>query len=307
MEHAPIKEDVPSEIVIDGTMYQHVKTRDYTPVSIFKHGQEFLRLGPKELINPELELHKKILAYGFPVPAIISEGEHEGNIYYIEASLGETLLGNVFWEDCKQDGQINKEHFASFLKLTEAFAEAQLKTATPERDDESFYIGIHMDLMEKELPELKPDLIRAFEKLRERTKSLPTVLTHGDFNAYNLAEGGVIDFGSIHNAPAGYDVVNNIYHTYGFPKSGDFESMRRYEFTEEQITEYFNSLDRIYTQAGLPKISEFKDDFIFAKAIWGTARMHKAPKLQQWRYTKLKKILGEYLSGTSILQTVLKF
>ena len=54
------------------------KTRDYTPVSIYKGSGEFLRIGPKDVITPELNLHKKLLDYGFPIPAIIAEGEKDG-------------------------------------------------------------------------------------------------------------------------------------------------------------------------------------------------------------------------------------
>jgi hypothetical protein len=306
-EHTQMEKQEEKEITIGGKSYAHVKTREYTPVSIFKGDGDFLRIGTKDLLVPELNLHKKLLDYGFPVPAITAEGTRGEYFYYTEASLGDELLGKVFWEDSKREGQISSEHFGNLLKLSEQFAQAQLKTATEHRDDESFYIGIHMDFILEELPELKTGLLAAFEKIKERTKALPYVLTHGDFNAYNLFEGGVIDLGSTHTAPAGYDIISNIYHTYGFPKTGDYESMRRYEFTEPQINEYLAAMDSAYSAAGLPKVSNFKEDFILARAVWGTTRMQRYPKLQQWRYNRFKQMLSEYLSDKSIIHTTLDF
>lgn len=288
-------------------IYIHVKTRAYTPVSIYKTDTEILRIGPKDLMAPELDLHKKLLSNGFPVPKILAEGEHAGKFYYIEQSLGENLLGDIFWEDCKKDGRISDNHFKSLLELTEKFAEAQLKTVSESRDAESFYIGIHMDLIQEELPELKTDFLKAFEKLKNRTTALPMVLTHGDLNAYNILENGIIDFGNSHYSPAGYDLVGNIHTTHNFPKQGDYETMRRYDFTEIQKDEYFKSMDAIYIKSGLPKLSDFLEDFIFAKTIWSTTRMQRYPKLQKWRYDRLKIILRKYLNDESFMQEALDF
>ncbi len=299
--------DIFEAILIKDKKYTHVKTREYTPVSVYRNQEEFLRIGPKELITPELELHKRLLSYDFPIPNLLTEGEIEEGFYYIEKSLGENLLGDIFWEDCKNVDQISKEHFQSFLNLSERFAEAQLKTAQPEKDFESFYIGIHANYIQEELIDIKQQILQAFEKLKERTSNLPTVLTHGDFNAYNLFEKGVIDFGSMHNAPAGYDLVTNIYHTYNFPKTGDFESMRRYEFTSQQISEYINAIDKIYVENDLEALSEYQEDFIIAKTIWATSRMQSYPKIQKWRYDRFRKMLSEYLSGNSIMDTTLNF
>jgi len=296
-----------SQIALGDKQYQHVKTREYTPVSVYKGVGEFLRIGPQGLIAPELALHKKLLGYGFPVPGIVAEGEKNGKTYYIEQSLGDELLGDIFWEDCKRDGRISDEHFNSLLTVAEKFAQAQLKTASDDKDDEGLYIGLHMDYIQDELPDFKPEILTAFEKMKARTAAMPTVLTHGDFNAYNLFESGIIDFGSIHNGPAGYDIVNNIYHTYNFPNTGDYESMRRYQFTPEQIKQYFASMDGIYTQAGLPKVTDFREDFIWAKSVWSTTRMQRYPKLQQWRYDKFKKMTGEYLNDQPIIKTALEF
>ena len=289
-------------ITIDGKVFYHVKTRAYTPVSIYKNEDSFLRIGPKDLIMPELDLHKRLLRFAFPVPQIVSEGEIDGKYYYIEASLGENLLGEMFCEDCEKSGTISGANFQKFLSVTEKFAKAQLKTAESETAFESFYHGVHIDYILKELPYLKEKTLAAFEKIKSRLSVMPTVLTHGDFNAYNLFEGGVIDFGNSFEAPAGYDLMSNIYQTYLFPKGEGFEMTRGYEFSAKQIEEYFSLLDDVYAQNNLPKLSDFADDFILVRTIWSAVRMQKKPKIQKWRYEKFEKILEGYLSGKNLAE-----
>ncbi|MFA7286578.1 MAG: phosphotransferase [Patescibacteria group bacterium] len=297
-------EQVAATIEIGGKSYEHVKTREYTPVAIYKCDGEFLRIAPKEVLTPELTLHKKILSYGFPVPNILAEGELDGMLYYTEQSFGDKLLGDLFWEDCKQGGEISSEHFNFFLNVSEKFALAQLKTAIDDKDDEGFYMGIHVNDIIEELPKLETTVIAAFEKTKERTRALPTVLTHGDLNAHNMFQAGIIDLGSTHTAPAGYDLIGNIYHTYNFPKTGEYESMRRYDFTANQISEYLRVIDAIYTESGLPRLIDFKDDFIFAKSVWSTVRMYRYPKLKKWRQDRFKKILVSYLNGQPLAQII---
>lgn len=95
-EHTQMGEQNLPQIALGDKQYQHIKTREYTPVSVYKGAGEFLRIGPEGLIVPELNLHKKLLGYGFPVPGIVAEGEKDGKTYYIEQSLGDELLGDIF-------------------------------------------------------------------------------------------------------------------------------------------------------------------------------------------------------------------
>ena len=264
----------------------------------------FLRIGPKELISPELELHRKLLTYGFPVPQITSEGIKDGRQYYIENSVGDTLLGTVFAEDSKKGEGVSREHFSDLVSLTSIFAEAQLKTLESREAFNEFYKGIHVDVLEEELPELKDTIRLAVEKLQKGTASLPTVLSHGDLNPHNLFKKGVIDFGSSFHAPAGYDLITNLYHIYNFPADSSHENARRYDFTAEQRAEYLSTMDKIYEKHHLPKVSDFLNHFIFARAIWSAVKMDHYPKLQAWRYEQFKKILDTYISGGDLAELV---
>jgi len=293
------------KIVINGKTFSHVKTREYAPVSIYQSEDSFLRIGPKDLVLPELNLHKNLLEFGFPVPTITSEGEKDGKYYYTETSLGETLLGDIFWEDCKKRDFVSDDHFKLLLSLTETFARAQIKTAKSESAFESFYYGIHMDYILEELPHLKEKIAAAFEKAKNRLSASPTVLTHGDFNAYNFFEKGIIDFGNTFEGPAGYDLVSSIFHTYLFPKGEGFESTRRYEFSTEHRDSYFSLMNDIYAQNSFPKLSDCINDFIFARTMWSAVRMQKYPKVQAWRYRKFETVLENYLSNGDIVNLLL--
>jgi hypothetical protein len=297
--------DLDEKITVGGKTFSHVKTREHSPVSIYRNEDSFLRIGPKDLILPELNMHKNLLEFNFPVPEIISEGEKDGRYYYTENSLGETLLAIMFREDYEKHGFVSDGNFKKFLSVTEKFAEAQIKTARKEDALESFYYGAHVDNILEELPYLKEKILKAFEKVKKRTSALPSVLTHGDLNAYNFFEKGVIDFGSAFEAPAGYDLITNIYHIYNFPKPGDYEITRKYEFSAKQINNYVSLLDDIYLGNNLPRLSDFTDDFIFMRAIWAAAKMQRYPKLQEWRYEKFERILKNYSSSKDTTQIML--
>jgi len=298
--------DALKSLAIDGKTFSHVKTRNYTPVSIYRGQGGFLRIGPKDIIGEELALHKKLLKFDFPIPQILSEGDVDDQHYYIETSLGDTLLGDIFWEDTKKNGAVSDENFRKLLVLVEKFARAQLKTAEKRDAFEGFSRGLHREYVLEELPYLEEKILAGFEKLRMRTKSLPIVMTHGDFNPYNIFEAGVIDFGSMFDAPAGYDLVTNIYHAFLFPKEGDFEAMRRYELSENQTAEYLSLIDSIYIEKGLPKPSDFAEDFMFSRIIWSAVRMQKLPKIQKWRYEKFKRVLESYLAGDGNVISLIK-
>lgn len=209
------------------------------------------------------------------------------------------------WEDYTKYGFVSDDNFKKLFSLTEKFTKSQIRTAKNETSFESFYYGVHMDYILEELPHLKEKIIAAFEKVTQRLSALPKVLTHGDFNAYNLFEAGVIDFGDSFEAPAGYDLVSNIFHTYLFPKSGDFETTRRYEFSKEHIDGYFLTLDEIYSQNNFPKISDVIPEFVFCRTIWAAVRMGQYPKVQAWRYAKFEAILESYLTHGDVIKIML--
>ncbi|MBI3633877.1 MAG: phosphotransferase [Candidatus Vogelbacteria bacterium] len=292
-------------IEVEGKKFEFVKTRTYTDFSIYKSGDLYLRIGPKDIVTSELSFHKNLLELDFPVAKIVSEGELGGKFYYIETSQGNNLLGKIFADDFKKFDYVREPNFDLLLDISKRFARAQLKTVKKEKNYESFYIGVHVDYIIDELPGLKDKVLQAFAKVKERTFLLPTVVTHGDFNPFNLLERGVIDFGNNFEGIAGYDLVSNIYQTYFFPNEDGFEYQRRYEFTPGQVGRYFDSLNIIYIEAGLPRLSSFLSEFILMRAIWSAVRMRQTPKLQAWRYKNFELLLSAYLKDEDISKIII--
>lgn len=296
-------------IRVGNITFEHVKTRLLQPVMIFRNKKKnlFFRIGPKALVEQELQLHRNLLASGFPVPAIKSEGMRGNKFYYIETSLGDTHIGDLFIDNCQTKKYVTDNNFNDLMDISTRVAQAQLNKLENIIDNESLYLGLHIDQILIELPRLSKLVLQGFEKFKKNTSGLPRVITHGDFNPYNIFKTGIIDFGSMHQAPAGYDLVTNIYHTYNFPKTGDCELLRTYTYSKKQIGRYFNKIDKVYRQRGLPPASNFKNDFIFARSIWSTAQNHQYPKLQKWRYKRFKKILTEYLKDKSLVNFVVNY
>ncbi len=292
-------------IEIEGKRFEFVKTRTYTPFYIYKCEDLYLRIGPKEIVESELNFHKNLLEKDFPVARIVSEGVMGERSYYIETSQGEHLLGNLFADDFKKFEYVREPNFDLLLDISKQFTRAQLKTAKKEKNYESFYLGIHIDYILEERPDLKDKILQAFEMIKDRTYLMPTVITHGDFNPYNLLEKGIIDFGNNFEGIAGYDTVSNIFQTYFFPNDIGFESQRRYEFTSGQVDRYLDSMNIIFIEYGLPRVSIFLSEFILSRAVWSAVRMQQAPRLQAWRYQNLETLLNGYLAGEDISKIII--
>lgn len=296
---------VQKQIIVEGETFTFVKERDYSSIQIFKGTQGFLRIGPRSLILAELDKHNRLLSLGYPLPKVLSSGGSEDQYFYVEESFGDKHLGDLFSEDFTRDGVISEDHFTNFLEQSSGFAGAQLRTSQGDKDVRGFYSGINMDFILEELPDHRLNLTKAFEKIKEKTDSLPFVLTHGDLNPYNLFPKGIIDVGNVFSAPVGYDLVSNIYHVNNFPKNGDFEMLRSFDFSHEQRSRYFEQLDRILVQNAQSKVSDHAEEFVVCRAIWSSARMQRSPKLQQWRYNRLIRMVDAYLSGRSAVDIVL--
>lgn len=288
------------DIVIDDEIFRHVKTRPHADVSVYKGNGCFLRIGSPDLIQKEIGLHNQLTGFDFPLPQILKEGVFKDKRYFIEASLGEYSIGDVFLEDMTREKGVANEHFQDFLQVTEKFAKAQLKSIRHKNWWEEFYQGSYVDTLMEELPHLKVKIILAVEKAKERLLPLPAVITHNDLNPYNLFNDGVIDLEFVFYAPAGLDLVSNIFITSFFPKEGDFEYKRSIEFSEEQINGYLSFFDNLYSGAGIPVPTSHLDDLLFFRAVHASVGMNAAPKLQTWRFSQFEKLLEAYIHDQAI-------
>lgn len=287
---------------IENQSFEWVRTRTYSPTyQIYKGNNEFLRIGPESEIKQELTRHAELSALGFPIAKILKEDVHGERSYYIEESIGETILGKIFAEDYTRQKRINDQHFNEFLEVISRYANAQLKSAKISGNFDEFTKGFFLDVIYKERPDLKDLLDAVFTKVKERIGELPFVLTHGDFNAHNLFPKGVIDLEDFHYGPLGYDLTSAIVHPYLFPPvSVNAESNRTYQFTPEQEVGYFSKMDTIFQANNLKPFTNYLDEFTLCRAIFASAEMHYRPLVQKWRYDLLEKLMNQYLAGEAL-------
>lgn len=277
---------IPQSIELHGTCFELIKSQRGGDSAVYKGNQSYLRIGTPKKIQTDLALHKRMESAGFPVAKLITEGEIDGQAYFIESSIGEKTLSQTFAEETETVGTITVESFNQFLHVTDQFARAQLRTQTRVKDFDEFADGIHLDTLCEELPQHADKIQARFKEIQARTLELPFVISHGDFNPHNLYVGGAIDLEDSYHAPFGHDLIGGIISIDYFPDSQEFEYFARYRFSEEQRKKYLVLLDGICAEHSLPKLSDFQSDFEFTRAVWLLVRMHKWPNIQKFRYDK---------------------
>ncbi len=279
------------KITINGMVFDYVDTQRDGDTAIYKSESAYLRIGAPEKVKRDLALHKQMENYGFPVAKLLAEGELCGMHYFAEESLGEKHFGHIFRDETEALGKIKDETFDRFTDVCTKFAEVQLKTATQDKNWDDFRRGIHLDTINEELPEDKKRILARYERARERLSPFPFVVTHGDFGTFNICPGGVIDLQDSFMGPAGYDLGGLIESHNWFPESKDYEFYRLFNFSPEQRKRFLDRTDGIYRKNGLPKISDYLDEFNFTRGVWFAVRMDGVPKLQKFRYEVLKSLL----------------
>src|SRR3989338_7175319 len=277
------------EVTINGKKFHLVKRSRHGEVAVYTSGELFARVGERESVDRMMGLHKKFEVFGFPVPEIVGKGDTGEQGYFLEKSLGEKRLSELFRDDIEKHGVISPELFETFLRISEKFARAQFGTIVEETDGLSLTDIVRPRDLADELPEFGEKILRRYDEAVNALKVFPSVLTQGDFNSNNLFPRGVIDFEKTYYAPYGYDLVTNIFHINWFPESHDYEYYRGYSFSEKQEDMYYKKFDALFLKMNLPKLSEYREQFEYCRAIWSTARNHLAPKLQLWRYELFKK------------------
>ena len=279
----------PIDIEVNGRTFSFVTRQREDTTAIYKSDNSYIRIGDAESIQRDLALHRKMETAGFPVAKVIAEGTHNGEAYFIETSLGDRHLGEVFAKEIEQNESISDESFNEFLEVVSRFAKAQLTTATETKDFDAFSQGILLESLCEEMPECADRLRTRFEEVKSRAASFPFVLTHGDFSPNNLYPAGVIDLEDSFYGPYGYDVIGAISHIDSFPDSPEYEFFAKYRFTSEQKQKYLENLDAISAEAGLPSPTQFKDDFEFCRAVWLAAKIPHTPNLQSFRFNFIAK------------------
>lgn len=264
---------------------------------------KYLRIGDPELAKKEVDFHKRLIEEGFPVAHILSEGEANGKVYWIEESLGNEIFTDRFTREVVENGKISEATFAIFLQHAKAVHEAQIRSCAIKPYTLDALGGVVEEPeMEAELPDFRDKTRAAWEKAKTRVEHLPICLTHGDFTAHNILEHGVIDFGDHFEGPLGHDMMNVITTPFWFPKDTSFELFGTYDFTEEQIDRFFAACGTSHTPFGTFELRDVFDDLFILKALWWAVRNQANPMLQEWRYERFRDIVSRYLSGESLYE-----
>ena len=249
-------------------------------------GPDILRIGPPELIRRHITIHHMMESSGYPVPHLLSEGEHDGLLYFREDCLEGQRLNDAFADSIAAHGTIEETLFDAFLGISLRWLAAEANARRGADYLPLFREGIHLDMLQAELPEHASAIERRWREAEERLQSLPVVLSHGDFNAANTFPGGVIDIEDAIMAPLGYDAATALVTVDWFPSGDEYEFQARYRFSDAQRTRFISACDQRLEEAGFVRLSTVFSDFEFARAVWMCVRMHQWPRLQQYRYSR---------------------
>jgi hypothetical protein len=298
---------------IEGRVFSLVKIRDYNQGAIYQSEDGvFLRIGEESVIGAEQVTHEYFESKGFPLPELLEQGNQQGLKYYTETSVGKNTLSVSFGEDFTKTGKVSDENFGKLLSIAEEFVIAQVENVTEKNPAAADFFDMTQFLMvREECPELGTLLNIATQKIQATLAGIPLVPTHGDFNPANIFEEGVIDFSYHSFAPAGYDLACLLVNTYYFPKGvkPDFEMVRKSEYTSEQWQHIFDLGNKMYAKLNIHRsFEETFTAFAVARMVWGAARMGHTPKVQAWRFQKLKDLLECYNMGGSVanIRTIIK-
>lgn len=212
--------------------------------------------------------------------------------------------------DIIQSGGDTPAHVEESLYLImNRFAEAQLGTVSPEERMKHFFEKTHYNSVARDEVDMKTrnKMIEAKRMIEKTLHDYPFVLSHGDFNAWNIFADHVIDFESMLYAPFGYDLITLIIHDYLFPNSDKYEIKRVVRFSkgfQERVMDRVSELVRDNFNLDL---DEYLPAILLPKLTWSSALMDHRPKLQSWRFDMLNGVLDRYLTDKEVLGFIKEF
>lgn len=283
---------MPETVVIEGKEFSLLGTQR-SGAAIFRGADSYLRMGEKSAILYDLAHHREMESAKYPVAKILSEGEYEDKMYFIEESLGPKSFRAIFQEEYTASGAVSSEQFNAFTGVAKKLYTTQLKAKRDAWNIGEFAAGVNVTKFARELPVYTTEIEAKFVAVAERLQKLPGTLLHGDCNAANMYKGGVIDLEDSFYGPVGYDQIAALMTIEWSPDTRYYEFYAQYRFSSEQKASYLKALNSVGAKAGIPDIGKYAKDMAFCRAIWLCSGMSEWPRIQQWRY---EKFIEEYLS-----------
>lgn len=271
-----------TELTIDGQLFRLMGAQR-SGTRVYRGETAFLRIGAPGVIARDLSYHRRMEAAHMPVPAILREGTHTGEAYFVEASLGEKSFRNAFAREYETTSVVTAAQFGLFLESAKKFFEAQLSTRKTAFNRDALATAIRLPSLISELPEYSEQMEKVFKLQCKRLALLPSVVTHGDLNPSNMYPSGVIDLEDSFDGPLGFDAISAIRTQDWFP-DGDYEFTARFRLSDAQRAAYMSEIDALAIRHGAQPISAFQKELEFCRAIWLCAGMSAWPKTQEWRF-----------------------
>jgi hypothetical protein len=285
------------DIKLDNQIFSYLDDqRNGLRLYVNKNRSQYLRLGNAKIVDKEIALHYQLINEGFPIAKIIKKDKWQNLSYWIEKSLGDKHLTDMFANEYKENGGITEKTFQLFLTIIEEFKTAQLKTLKTPINWDEVYKRVGFDDILKELPQYKIKLETIWADIYKKLENFPTTYCHGDFTSHNIMPLGVIDHEDHFEGPFGYDLITAITPAYWFPPDQSYGNLaRRYQFSSAQKEEFFNRFDVFQYGGKQFNLKDYFSPLFFLRATWWSVRNYKNLKIQEWRYQRYISLLEKYL------------
>lgn len=285
-------------VTLAGRDFELVVTRR-TGARVYRGDGTYLRIGPG--VVQEQELHRTMLGLGYPIAALLGYGEHEGEPYLLEESLGPVTLGERFEAGLDSDGLVPDDEATFFVDVVRRLATAQADVAAGQStwDVDGFAALVGVEGAVANLPQRGAEIAGAFADSAARLLVLPGALVHVDLHPHNTCVGGVIDLEGSGTGVLGYDVATAIFvQTLCDPEFGTLTAPAW--FSPPLIRTYLSMLDETFASVVHGALSSHLPDLLVCRAIAMCARRHPRSEVWRARLQMLERVLaspGELPAG----------
>lgn len=293
----------PRQITCGPRVYEYLKPRfagGWTYASCDRAA--YLRAGAPSDIERECAVLRDLHAKGFAVPEQEGHGRLSETLsFFVEESIGDLTLGQVFVEDTRETGRVRGGSIDRYTTAIGAYLSAQCRWAESSADHGWIETALLLDNVRRNCP-LSDRVSSALERALRTLEGWPICPSQSDLNAFNVFDDGVIDFELATMAPVGMDVVTSIVFGRYWPSD-----RRLYQITDDQVERFLAAMDRTSVRHGMRPVTERMNEFLFMKAVWATARDAVSDAypgldadLWAWRRKLCEWSAQEYLSGRMI-------
>lgn len=243
-------------IQVNEQIYTLVCGDRFTGRAVYRGSDTYLRIGLPAVIEQEIAIHRRLLALGFPVAPLLQTGIGDGQPFFLEAALGDTVWDDKLEAETHVHGTVRDSSFTDLLALILRWTEAQLQNLAPAETQADLAATVRLADVERLLPAYTLLTRQVFERAQQRLAVFPVVLTHGDFHPHNLCPGGVIDVEFVHWSVAGYDAITGLFADALFPPDP-----ADYRYTTAQLANARAAIDALFQRYRLPPPSHYLADF----------------------------------------------